>query len=158
MSRRSAPPVRALHGHGFSPFTDEHEASRIAKAHIRDDVSRFSAQLRAAEALKMRMVYGALRRERPLVKIGTSFRLTGHDGRIKRMKGSTLVALTLGGYDVERQVHERLARHRVWADLPGEGFGEHFTLCADVLGWINETRHAVGLEVLDLRRLMSHYV
>jgi len=106
----------------------------------------------------MRMVYGAIRVEAPVVKIGTSSNLSGRDGRLRRMPGCRLVALQAGGYDVEREVHARLKPHRVLIELRGYGYGEHFSLCDDVVEWVNETRHTLGLESVDLSELMSHYV
>lgn len=150
-------PVHGLHGHGFDVFTAKHEMMREANDAARGERARFAAQIRAADAMRMPRVYAVLRTELPLVKIGTTTNLAGRDGRLRRMPGCTLVALMPGGHPDERAVHHRLADYRVKATLRGEGHGEHFTLSEPVVDWINETRRALGLEVLALDDLMSHY-
>jgi hypothetical protein len=151
-------PANKMHGTAFHVFTDEQVAQREASQAAHAERLKLAAQIRAAEAVGMRMVYGAVRAELPLVKIGTSRNLSGRDGRLRRMPGCRLVALQAGGFDVEREVHARLKPHRVWANLRGFGFGEHFTICDDVVEWVNETRHALGLGSIDIAELMSQYV
>ncbi len=151
-------PANKMHGSAFHVFTEEQLSQRKASQAAHDERLKLAAQIRAAEAIGMRMVYGAIRVEAPVVKIGTSRNLSGRDGRLRRMPGCRLVALQAGGYDVEREVHARLKPHRVWIELRGYGYGEHFRLCDDVVEWVNETRHTLGLESVDLSELMSHYV
>lgn len=148
-------PARKMHGSAFHVFTDEQLAKREASQAARDERLKLAAQIRAAEAAGIRVVYGVQRVEAPLVKIGTSRSLTS---RLRKMPGCRLVAIVAGGYETEREVHARLKPHRVWADLRGFGYGEHFTICDDVVEWVNETRHTLGLDSVDLAELMSQYV
>lgn len=149
--------IHGLHGHGFDVFTAQHEQLREANDAARAERALFAAQIRAADAARLPRVYAVLRAELPLVKIGTTTNLAGRDGRLRRMPGCTLVALTLGGHPDERAVHQRLAEHRVKAMLRGSGHGEHFTLSGPVVDWVNETRRTLGLDVLVLDDLMSQY-
>ena len=150
--------VHFIHGRAFLPPPDaDRLAYREQRDQIRTEVATFSAQIRAAEQLQMRLVYGVLRAEVPVVKIGTTRRIAGHKGRLRRMPGCSLVAVMAGGYSEEREVHERLARHRVKFVLTGHGHGEHFVICDDVIEWVNETRHAVGAPMLDTATVLSQY-
>ena len=150
--------MHPIHNRALLPPPD---AARLAyreeRDRIRAEVAVFTAQIRAAEHLQMRLVYGALRAEVPVVKIGTSRRIAGRPGRLRRMPGCSLVAIMAGGYAEEREVHERLARHRVKCVLTGHGHGEHFVVCDDVIEWVNETRHAVGAPLLAVDDILSQY-
>lgn len=147
---------KPIHGRGYeAPPTPQKLAYREARDAARAEIASFAAQIRAAHALQMRLVYGVLRAEAPVIKIGNSYSLAS---RLRKMSGGTLVALAHGGYEEERAVHERLAAHRVRVDLPGYGFTEHFVLCDEVVEWVNETRRAVDLDPVDLEGIMSHYM
>jgi len=150
--------VQPIHNRAYETPPDAARlAYRESRDQIRSEIATFTAQIRAAEQLQMRLVYGALRVEAPVVKIGTSRRLAGRTGRLRRMPGCSLIAVMAGGYAEEREVHERLARHRVKVVLTGHGHGEHFVICDDVVEWVNETRHAVGAPPLATDALLSQY-
>lgn len=147
--------------HGRRALLPPPDADRLAyreeRDRVRAEIAAFAAQIRAAEQLRMRLVYGVLRAEAPVVKIGTSRRLAGRPGRLRALPGCSLVAVMAGGYAEEHEVHQRLARHRVKVVLAGHGHGEHFVICDDVVEWVNETRHAVGVPMLATDALLSQY-
>ena len=141
-----------LHNRAFeSPRSPEFEEYREQRDAMRAEVRYFTAQMRAATALRMPMVYAVLRKEAPVVKIGTSGIMADTSvggGRFAgQMSNVRLVAITHGGRDEERAVHELLAASRVrMDDLPGTGVTEHFRITAEVVSWINEARSALGLD------------
>ena len=132
-----------------SPFESDNE-TRLSPEDL-NEIQQFTAQIKAATALRIPLVYAVVRREYPAIKIGTSFTLVkqaSRTGRLMRFGGVNavrLVAVTHGGRDVERKIHERLAPSRVTLDLPGLGHTEHFHFTGDVIAWVNEARAEIGL-------------
>ena len=121
-----------------------------------DDLKALAVQLRAATAARIPVVYGLLRVETPVVKIGFSTHLADRTGRKRGFKDSRLVTLTPGGRDEERQVHGRLAEYRLTVDLPGSGNTEHFQIVQPVVDWINETRTALNLIPVSMDDLLAY--
>lgn len=154
--------MHRIHSRAFYLPPDE---ARIAYREERDrrraDIARFTAQLRAATALKMPLVYGALRKEVPVVKIGTSRAMPNQPTGSGRFGGKLssigLIALMHGSYAEERAIHHRLAASRVrMDDLPGSGVTEHFLITDEVVDWINETRSAIGLDLVTADELTAY--
>ena len=154
--------MHLIHSRAFHRPPDE---ARLAYREQRDrqraEVALFTAQLRAATALKMPLVYGALRKEAPVVKIGTSRAMPNKYGGGGRFAGGLssigLIALMHGSYAEERAVHQRLASARVrMDDLPGTGVTEHFRITDEVVEWINETRVAIGLDPVTAEELRAY--
>ena len=150
-----------IHVRAFLPPPDESRlAYRAERDRRRADIATFTAQLRAATALQLPMVYGILRKEAPVVKIGTSRALPNTadgGGRFAGFGGIALVALTHGAHAEERAIHHRLAASRVrMDDLPGSGVTEHFLITDEVVDWINETRSAIGLDLVTADELTAY--
>ena len=154
--------MHAIHNRAFHrPPDQERLAYREERDRRRADIAKFTAQLRAATALKMPLVYAALRREAPVVKIGTSRAMPDQPTGGGRFAGGLssvgLVALAHGSYAEERQIHERLAASRIrMDDLPGTGATEHFLITDEVVGWINETRVVLGLDPVTVQELLKY--
>ena len=121
-----------------------------------DELNALAVQLRAATAAKIHVIYAVLRREYPAVKIGYSRHLAGKTGRLNKMPGCRLVALTPGSRDDEAIIHARLAAHRIRLELPGSGVTEHFELTPPVVDWINEARANVNLVPVTREQLLAY--
>lgn len=153
-----------IHNRAFDVPPDEaYLEDRERRHQVRAEVAALTAQVRAATALKMPLVYGALRKEAPVVKIGTSVILPSRaswPGRLARFGGidqARLVAVMHGDHQTERAVHQRLASARVrMDDLPGTGVTEHFRITDEVVEWINETRVAIGLDPVTSSELLDY--
>ena len=150
-----------IHCRAFDVPPDETRlAYREQRDKTRDDIVLMSAQIKAAAAVRMPLIYGVLREESPVVKIGTSTVLPSQaswPGRLVRLGQVRLVAVAPGDRHAERQVHERLASSRIrMDDLPGSGVTEHFRITDEVVEWINETRDAIALDPITADELLGY--
>lgn len=152
-----------IHNRAFNmPITDPDFLAYLEERdRTRAEVALLTAQLRAATELRMPLVYVVLRKEAPVVKIGTSSVLhstPAGGGRFSGVMGNVrLVAVTPGSYEQEHAIHQRLAASRCRMDeLPGTGATEHFEITDDVVAWINEARTAIGLDVVTVEELFTY--